>query len=115
MRKCNKCHKEKDTSKFRYGKRTCKKCEYRWYQRFLRILVKQRRLTPMERLGNRLGYMGSAFIMISPHVIQYENLGYITYTIGAILSVPQVLLAKQWNLVFININLLIGYSPKIFL
>jgi Zn finger protein HypA/HybF involved in hydrogenase expression len=23
-RKCNKCHKEKNTDKFRYGKRTCK-------------------------------------------------------------------------------------------
>ena len=115
MRKCNKCSKEKGTDKFRYGKRTCKKCEYRWYQRFLRTLVKQRRLTPLERIGNRLGYMGSAFIIMSPHVIQYDKLGYITYCIGALLSITQVLLAKQWNLVIININLLAGYGPKIFI
>ena len=54
MRKCNKCNKEKSTHKFRYGKRTCKKCEYRFKQRFLRILVQDKRLTAVERLSFRL-------------------------------------------------------------
>jgi len=30
------------------------------------------------------------------------------------LSLPQVWLAKQWNLVVINVNLLIGYGLYIF-
>lgn len=113
-RKCNKCHKEKLSNKFRYGKRTCKKCEYRWHQRLLRILVKQRKLSPIERIANRLGYMGSGFIMLSPYLITYGNIGFITYTIGAILSIPQVWVGKQWNVVIVNINLLIGYGSRLF-
>jgi len=73
-------------------------------------LVLNRRLTAAERLGNRLGYMGSAFIMMSPYLLPYDNLGAYTYLIGAVLSIPQVFLAKQWNLVVINLNLLIGYG-----
>ena len=115
MRKCNKCHKEKNTSKFRYGKRTCKKCEYRWYQRFLRALVIQRRLSPIERLANRLGYMGTAFIMMSPYLLKVDNIGAYTYLIGACLSIPQVWVAKQWNIVLLNFNLLIGYGSYLFL
>ena len=109
MRKCNKCDKEKETSKFRYGKRTCKKCEYRFKQRFLRALVKDRRLTASERIANRLGYMGTAFIMMSPYLLPYGKIGVTTYIIGGIISTPQVFVAKQWNLVAVNINLTIGY------
>jgi len=73
-------------------------------------LVINRRLTASERLGNRMGYMGSAFIMMSPYLLPYDNLGAYTYLIGAVLSIPQVFLAKQWNLVVINLNLLVGYG-----
>ena len=73
-------------------------------------LVLNRRLTAAERIGNRMGYMGSAFIMMSPYLLPYDNLGAYTYLIGAILSIPQVFLAKQWNLVVINLNLLVGYG-----
>ena len=52
--------------------------------------------------------------MMSPYLLQYDNLGAYTYLIGVILSLPQVWLAKQWNLVFINFNLLIGYGLYIF-
>ena len=109
MRKCNKCNKEKDVSKFRYGKRTCMKCEYRFKQRFLRTLVKDRKLTATERIANRLGYMGTAFIMMSPYLLPYGNIGAITYIIGGIISTPQVWVAKQWNLVAVNLNVTIGY------
>ena len=30
--------------------------------RFINLLVKARKLTPIERLANRVGYMGTAFI-----------------------------------------------------
>ena len=109
MRKCNKCHKEKSINKFRYGKRTCKKCEYRFKQRFLRALVQDRRLSAAERLANRLGYMGTAFIMMSPYLLSYGAIGGITYVTGGILSIPQVFVAKQWNLVAVNLNVTIGY------
>ena len=114
-RECNKCGKLKLSKKFRDGKKTCIKCEYRFTQRLLRSLVKERKLSPLERIGQRLGYMGSAFIMLSPYLIVYDNIGYITYCIGALLSIPQVWFNKSWNLVVINLNLLLGYGPKIFL
>ena len=76
---------------------------------FLRLLVQDRRLSAKERIANRLGYMGTAFIMISPYLLPYGNIGAITYIIGGIVSTPQVWVAKQWNLVAVNINVIIGY------
>ncbi len=74
----------------------------------LKALVKERKLTPKERLSNRLGYMGAAFIMISPYLLP-DNIGAITYVFGGLLSLPQVFVAKQWNLVIVNINVTLGY------
>lgn len=111
MRKCNICKQHRPDFWYKSKrKKTCRSCERSLFGWFLRNLVKQRQLTPAERLGNRLGYMGSAFIMMSPYLLQYDNLGAYTYLIGAILSLPQVWLAKQWNLVIVNLNLLIGYG-----
>jgi hypothetical protein len=111
MRECNVCGRNKRDQKFKHEyKKTCLKCETRWYRQLLRVLVKERRLTPVERLGNRLGYMGSAFIMSSPYLLKYDNIGAYTYLAGALLSLPQVWIAKQWNIVIVNFNLLIGYG-----
>ena len=79
-------------------------------RKLLKALVKDRRLDPVERLANRLGYMGSAFIMLSPYLLPYDNIGAYTYIVGAILSIPQVWVSKHWNIVIINFNLLIGYG-----
>lgn len=73
-------------------------------------MVLERKLTPIERIANRSGYMGSAFIMMSPYLLKYDNLGAYTYVIGALLTIPQVWIAKQWNIVALNINLLVGYG-----
>tara|TARA_B100000989_G_C19486080_1_gene447514 strand:- start:441 stop:716 length:276 start_codon:yes stop_codon:yes gene_type:complete len=75
-----------------------------------RYLVKQRQLSPVERISNRFGYMGTAFIMVSPYLLESDNLGAYTYLIGGFISLPQVVLAKQWNLVLLNCNLLVGYG-----
>lgn len=115
MRKCNVCGHPKPGLLFKKGKKTCRSCERTWGNYLLRLLVVQRRLTPAERLGNRLGYMGTAFIMMSPYLLPYDNLGAYTYITGALLSLPQVWLAKQWNLVVVNFNLLIGYGSYLFL
>ena len=107
---CNVCGQRKSKKKFLHDKKkTCLSCERRWWMRVLRLMVQERKLTPMERLGNRLGYMGSAFIMMSPYLLPFGIGGY-TYLLGALFSLPQVWLAKQWNLVAINFNLLIGYG-----
>ena len=115
VRTCNVCGKTKRNSKFKHEyKLTCLKCETRWWMRILRILVKERRLTPIERLANRSGYMGSAFIMMSPYLLSYDGVGAYTYILGALFSLPQVWIAKQWNIVIVNLNLLIGYGLYIF-
>ena len=75
----------------------------------LKSLVKDRRLTVNERLSGRLGYMGTAFIMIGPYILNYGDLGAISYIIGGVLCTPQVVVAKQWNLVAVNVNVIIGY------
>ena len=76
-------------------------------------MVIERKLTPVERMANRLGYMGSAFIMISPYLLPYDNIGAYTYLVGAVLSVPQTITLKAWNIFIINLNLLVGYGVYI--
>ena len=113
---CNVCKKNKENKYFKHdGKKTCVRCEFRWKTSFIRLLVHDRRLTAKERLSNRLGYMGSAFIMLSPYILNYGNIGAITYILGGLLLTPQVWIAKQWNLVIININLVVGYIMYILL
>ena len=77
---------------------------------FLKLLVKQRRLSAKERISNRLGYMGTGFIMIAPYILNQGSIGPILYIIGGFICTPQVWLAKQWNLVAVNINVIIGYT-----
>ena len=82
-------------------------------RKLLKALVVDRRLDPAERMSNRLGYMGSAFLMISPYLLPYDNIGAYTYLVGAILSVPQTITLKAWNIFIINLNLLVGYGVYI--
>ena len=83
-------------------------------RKLLKALVVDRRLDPVERMANRLGYMGSAFIMVSPYSLSYDNIGAYTYLVGAILSVPQTITLKAWNIFIINLNLLVGYGVYIY-
>tara|TARA_B100000035_G_C20909100_1_gene513083 strand:+ start:67 stop:354 length:288 start_codon:yes stop_codon:yes gene_type:complete len=87
--------------------------EYKRYPQLNKILtslVKEKTLTPLERLCNRLGYMGTGFLAMSPYLLVYGDVGVYTYLVGALLSIPQVWLARQWNLVALYTNLLIGYG-----
>ena len=115
MRRCNVCGEDKRDIKFKHEyKKTCLKCETIWWRQMLRRMVQERRLTPVERLANRSGYMGSAFLMVSPYLLPYDGLGAYTYLIGALLSLPQVWVAKQWNIVALNFYLLVGYGIYIY-
>ena len=71
--------------------------------------MRQKKLTPVERLSSRLGYMGTAFMMMSPHILP-DQTGMITYIIAGVISIPQVFVAKQWNLVAVNLNVAIAYT-----
>tara|TARA_B110000908_G_C9880649_1_gene282436 strand:- start:233 stop:502 length:270 start_codon:yes stop_codon:yes gene_type:complete len=74
----------------------------------LRSLVKERRLTPLERLANRLGYMGTGFFVTAPHLLPQSS-GMVVYILAGLLSLPQVFVAKQWNLVLVNLNVMMAY------
>ena len=79
-------------------------------RKILKALVHDRNLDPVERMANRLGYMGTAFLILSPYLVPYGTIGGVTYVIGAVLSTPQVWVSKHWNIVLLNFNLLIGYG-----
>ena len=74
----------------------------------LKSLVKERRLTPLDRLSNRLGYMGTGFFITAPHLLPQSS-GMVVYILAGLLSLPQVFVAKQWNLVLVNLNVMMAY------
>jgi|TARA_B110000908_G_scaffold150977_1_gene185390 hypothetical protein len=53
--------------------------------------------------------MGTAFMVMSPHLLP-DKIGVTTYILAGLLSLPQVFVAKQWNLVAVNLNVAIAYT-----
>ncbi len=78
-------------------------------RRLLKSLVKERKLKPIERIANRLGYMGTGFFITAPHMLP-EIPGIVIYFMAGLFSLPQVWVAKQWNLVLVNINVMMAYA-----
>ena len=79
----------------------------------MKSLVKQRKLTPSERIANRLGYMGTGFFVTAPHMLP-DTTGLVIYFMAGLFSLPQVLVAKQWNLVIVNLNVMMAYAILFF-
>jgi len=48
-------------------------------------------------------------MMSSPHILP-DKTGIVTYIIAGVISIPQVWVAKQWNLVLVNLNVAIAYT-----
>ena len=74
------------------------------YQRFLRTLVRNKRLTPGERIASRVGYMGAGFLMAGHWTVEP-----VLFIIGFLCVLVQVFSRKQWNLVVLNINGLLAW------
>ena len=72
--------------------------------KFLNSLVRDRKLTPTERLAARIGYMGAGLLIAAQWTIEP-----ILYISGFICILIQVIVRKQWNLVALNINGLIAW------
>ena len=72
--------------------------------KFLNLLVRNRKLTPTERLAARIGYMGAGLLIAAQWTIEP-----ILYIAGFICVLIQVIVRKQWNLVALNINGLIAW------
>ena len=69
-----------------------------------KILVRNRSLTPWEKIASRIGYMGSGFLIAAQWTIEPK-----LYIIGFILVMVQTASRKQWNLVALNMNGLIAW------
>jgi len=71
IRKCNICKQKRSDWMFKTKKKkTCRKCEYRWWRNVLRMMVRDRRLTPLERMGTRIGYMGVGFLIAGQWTVE---------------------------------------------
>lgn len=108
-RKCNKCGKKLPHKAFKTkDKKTCKSCEFRWWQSFLRYLVQQKRLSPAERMATRVGYMGAAFLMAGQWTVEPT-----LFILGFICVLVQTGYRKQWNLVALQLNGLVAWITHI--
>jgi hypothetical protein len=72
---------------------------------FLRWWVRDRRLTPIERMSSRVGYMGAGLLMAGQHTLEP-----LLFIIGFCCVLFQVTVRKQWNLVVLQVNGLIAWT-----
>lgn len=106
MRKCNKCKHEKPNFLFKNkDKKTCRNCEFKWWHYYLRLMVRGRKLTPIERLSSRIGYMGAGLLVAG----QWTLHPYL-FIIGFICVMIQTTVRRQWNLVLLQLNGLIAWT-----
>ena len=75
------------------------------WKRFLRTLVRDRKLTAGERMASRIGYMGAGFLMAGHWTVEP-----ILFMIGFCCVLVQVFSRKQWNLVVLQLNGLIAWT-----
>jgi len=81
-----------------------KKIKARW-RPLLRAMVRDRRLSPIERLATRMGYMGVGFLIAGQWTINP-----ILYMMGFTCVLIQVGTRRQWNLVLLQLNGLIAWT-----
>jgi len=77
-----------------------KKIKKSWLQH----LVRNKRLTPLERLGSRIGYLGAGLLIAAQWTVSPP-----LYIAGFICVLIQTSVRKQWNLVLLQINGLIAW------
>jgi len=114
MRKCNVCKYRKPDFRFKKKpngdrKKTCKACERTWTNSILRMMVRDRRLTPVERLASRIGYMGTGFLIAGQWTVEP-----VFFIVGFICVLIQVFSRRQWNLVALQLNGLIAWTIHFF-
>lgn len=80
-------------------------CKYRWWRNVLKAMVRNRRLTPIERLATRFGYMGVGFLIAGQWTVEP-----VLFIIGFCCVLVQVITRRQWNLVALQLNGLIAWT-----
>ena len=72
---------------------------------WLKNLVRERKLTPLERMSSRVGYMGAGLLMAGQWTLEP-----MLFIIGFICVIIQVSVRKQWNLVVLQLNGLVAWT-----
>ena len=105
-KKCNVCDQNRPLWMYKTKqKKTCVKCEYKPWRRFMRTLVQNRRLTAGQRMASRIGYMGAGFLMEGQWTVEP-----ILFILGFCCVLVQVFSRKQWNLVVLQLNGLVAWT-----
>ena len=86
-----------------------KKVKRTWTRDLLRAMVRDRRLTPIERMASRIGYMGAGFLMAGQWTVEP-----VLFIIGFCCVLFQVTVRKQWNLVVLQLNGLTAWTMHFF-
>ena len=86
-----------------------KKVKRTWLRDLLRAMVGDRKLTPVERVSSRVGYMGAGFLMAGQWTVEP-----ILFMIGFCCVLFQVTVRRQWNLVILQVNGLIAWTIHFF-
>lgn len=77
----------------------------RWWRSVLKSMVRDRKLSPAERLSTRIGYMGVGFLIAGQWTVEP-----ILFIMGFICVLIQVTVRRQWNLVALQLNGLIAWT-----
>ena len=80
-----------------------------WRRAILKAMVRERKLTPAERMASRIGYMGAAFLMAGQWTVEP-----VLFMIGFCCVLVQVTSRRQWNLVVLQLNGLIAWTIHFF-
>ena len=91
---------------FTYGmaERQFKSRSKKMKKSWLQYLVRDRKLTPKERLASRIGYLGAGLLIAAQWTIAPP-----LYIAGFICVLIQTTVRKQWNLVALQINGLVAW------
>ena len=73
--------------------------------KWMKGIVRDRRLSPLERLSTRMGYMGTGFLICGQWTLEP-----ILFMIGFICVIIQVSVRRQWNLVILQLNGLVAWT-----
>ncbi len=73
-------------------------------RQILKIIATTKRLTPLEKMSTRIGYMGAGFLVAAQWTIEPK-----LYIAGFICVMIQTAARKQWNLVALNINGIVAW------
>ena len=75
--------------------------KYKW----MKSIVRDRRLSPLERIATRVGYMGTGLLIAGQWTLEP-----VLFIIGFVCVIIQVSVRRQWNLVVLQLNGLIAWT-----